>query len=284
MKTREKKSLALTLIGHGVVLMAVFLSAAFIHRPMEDVMMLDFGIGGPKSPGGAPPPPASRDEEPPRPKPPSQPAEPKPSPPPKPAEDQSDFALRKKHREKKPVPEKIKPKPAPEKKPNPKRTPPKPAVQKSNRMVVRNQAAKPALKPAPKGESASDIRRRLEEKLGRSNPSSDSTAGPAGDGTGNASGTSNRFAAYLGALEEQIQVAWEQPPSAAAGMITEVGFFLEKSGHLTGIRITKPSANTEMDQSALLAVKSIGMYQPWPEDFTSDLARITVEFECKPNP
>src|SRR5207253_2664179 len=68
METRQKKSLALTLIGHGAVLMIVFLSAAFIHRPTQEVIEMDLGLGGPKNPGpkgGAPaPPPTPRSEEP----------------------------------------------------------------------------------------------------------------------------------------------------------------------------------------------------------------------------
>ena len=267
METREKKSLAMTLIGHGVVLMAVFLSAAFVHRPKVEYMEIDLGLGGPKSPGGAsvPPPPATGEEAPEQPRPKPQPRQ------------QSEFPTQKKPPAKKPVPEK--------KKPVAKKTPAKSVVQKSNKLVVRNKAAKPPLKPAA-SESASDIRRRMEERLGKANASSSPSdaSGPPGDGSGNTTGTSNRFAAYLGGLQEQLQIAWEQPTAAETGMKTEVSFLVANSGHLTGIRVAKSSGNAEMDQSALLAVKSLGSYQPWPEDFTSDLAQITVEFECKPNP
>ena len=269
METRQKKSLALTLIGHGVVLMAVFLSAAFLHRPKIEYMEIDPGLGGPKSPrssGGAPPPAASRDDtrEPPRPNPQSKAAEP--------PKEKSEFPT------KKAPPKKIS---VPKKKPVAKKSPAKPAVRKSNKLVVRSKAATPPPKPGA-SESAGDIRRRMEGRIGQPNTSSEPS--PGGDGSGNATGTANRFAVYLGGLQEQIQIAWEQPSAAETGLKTEVAFLLEKSGHLTGIRIVKSSGNLEMDQSALFAVKSIGAYQPWPEDFTSDLARITVDFECKPNP
>jgi TonB family protein len=276
MDAQKKKSLALTLIGHGVVLMAVFLGAAFVHRPKLEYMMLDFGLGGPKNlplDGGRLAPPQEPQEEPPQP-----PAKAKEQAPEEPEPEKSEFATQKKPPPKKAVKQiKPAPKPAPKKK-----TVKKPAVQKSKKTVVRSASAKPSAKSASKGESASDIRRRMEERIGRSNGSSDST-GPAGDGSGNASGTSNRFAAYLGGLEEQIQVAWEQPSSAAAGLVTEVKFHLEKSGDLTGIRISKSSGNADMDQSAMLAVKSVLKYEPWPADFPPDLAEILVDFECKPN-
>lgn len=279
METQEKKSLALTLIGHGVVLMMLFLGAAFVHKPKPEVMMLDFNpVGGPKAARNLPPAPSSGGEDAPE-HPTSKPApQARENPPPKPAPAKNEFPTKPKTPPKKaPPPKKQPPKPAVKK--TPVKTTAKPTVVKSGKKVVRR-SGKPSPSPA-RSESAADIRKRMSERLGKYDPNADVSEG--GDGTGNASGTSNRFAAYLGGLEEEIQIAWEQPPSAEVGLKTEVGFLLEKSGHLTGIRIVKSSGNSEMDQSALLAVKSIGSYQPWPPDFTSALAKITVEFVCKPN-
>lgn len=285
MEPQKKKSLALTLIGHGVVLMILFLGAAFIRKPVIEYMEIDPGPGGPKNPGplGKPSPPPARSEEPPEP--PRSKPQPKEPPAPKPPDQDSEFATKKKKppiKKTPPVAKKTPPAPKVEPKKTVAKTPVKNAVERSHKMVVRGSTAKPSSNPVAKGESAADIKRRMEEKIGHANGSADST-GPAGDGTGNASGTSNKFAAYLGGLQEQLQIAWEQPASAAAGLKTEVSFLLEKSGHLTGVKISKSSGNAEMDQSALLAAKSVGNYQPWPEDFTSDLAQIAVEFECKPN-
>ena len=148
-------------------------------------------------------------------------------------------------------------------------------------MVRGGSAAKlPSKARTAPGESAGQIRKRLAAKLEAANPSSH----PGGEGPGpNPGGDGDKFAWYLGALEDKIQVAWEQPPSAAAGLMTTVQFSLEPDGRITGAKVSQSSGNAEMDQSALLAVKSIGQYERWPEGFPLDRAKILVDFECKPN-
>ncbi|WP_237067176.1 cell envelope integrity protein TolA [Microbulbifer guangxiensis] len=70
------------------------------------------------------------------------------------------------------------------------------------------------------------------------------------------------------AIQQRIEQAWSQPPSARNGMVTEVRISFVPTGRVVAANITKSSGNAALDRSVLNAVRKVEVF---PE--VAELAR-----------
>lgn len=184
---------------------------------------------------------------------PAQPAPPEPEPEPEPAS--APAAI--------PEPEPAKPKPAPKPKPKPAPKPkPKPEskVAVSRKLVRRDQPAQPAPKLTP-----DQIRNLLADGIKR-------TAAAGGDA---------EFGWYLVLVRNAMYDAWNQPSTLAGrrGLTAQITLRVQRNGIISGRKLTRPSGNALMDQSAMQAAESVARLPELPAGFGGDYKDITVDFE-----
>lgn len=175
--------------------------------------------------------------------------------------------------------------PEPEKKQETKKTPPKPVVKKtekpkievSKKLVRRNRTSKTKLTEA-------EVQRLLDRgaKIGNKSTLSDADLrrllnSDTRFGDGN---PVTKELVYLDIIKQTMYRAWDQPTSLGiAGLVTRVEFTFSPDGGISGCRLTGPSGNATMDESAMRAARSVRRISGVPADFFISHRRITVAFE-----
>lgn len=269
-------ALAAALLAHAVIITLVVVGMRRpVERPLEWVELMPEGMlaGGDVAEAAmeqaAPPVP-----EPPPPMPEPAPiVTPKPEPPPEPPPV--------------PAPKKTVPRP-PEPAPMPKpEATPKPKA-KSTVKVNLDEVTRPLpekIAPAPKRAppptepriEASEVRERLEKRLGKMGVRAASD-GPSGVAGGTASG---EIAAYYALIRDVYYRAWRQPGIPGRTRLDAiVRVRIARDGKILAAAIERGSGEATMDDSvraAITAVSDIG--RPLPEGLGSQFAEVTITFE-----
>jgi protein TonB len=102
---------------------------------------------------------------------------------------------------------------------------------------------------------------------------------PGGGGVGSGAGSpfGNRFGYYEALLRERVAKNWRsQELDARLRNRTAVTFDISRDGTVRNVRVTQPSGNFAMDQSAQRAILLSNPLPPLPREYERDVA--TVEF------
>lgn len=192
---------------------------------------------------------------------------PEPAPPPEPA----------------PIPKpetRVPPKP-PEPRPQPKKKEPIKVSLKEVSRPSPGQATKaPPVVEAATGPAtdATEVRDRLQKRLGKMGVSGATSDGPSGVPGGTASG---EIAAYYARIRDVYYNAWRQPGIPGREKLSAVvRVRIAKDGSVLGADIERGSGNGAMDdtvRAATAAVREIG--QPLPQGLGSQFAEVTITFE-----
>lgn len=99
-------------------------------------------------------------------------------------------------------------------------------------------------------------------------------AGTAGDGP------PVSFDGVEQALYQRLYAAWRQPVtlSAAAGYAVRTEVTVNRTGAITGRRVTRPSGQPEMDQSVRAALDAVSHATPLPPQFRGESQTFTIVF------
>ena len=85
------------------------------------------------------------------------------------------------------------------------------------------------------------------------------------------------FPEYLALIQYRIESQWRPPTNAGGGLLTTVSFRIGRQGSLSDIKVSKPSGNFVVDQSALRAVYAADPLPPLPAG--SGLSSLGVHFD-----
>jgi TonB family protein len=83
-----------------------------------------------------------------------------------------------------------------------------------------------------------------------------------------------RYRCYLREIKRRIEQGWQLAASTHEGRLTLI-FSVERSGHLSAVRLLNSSGDERLDGSALWAVRQAGPFAPLPS--TLDAARLHVK-------
>ncbi len=176
--------------------------------------------------------------------------------------------------------------PEPEKKPEVKKPVPKPEVRKPDKpkIEVSRKLVKRNSKTSKTRLTAAEIQRLLDRgaKIGNKSNLSDADLrrllnSDTRFGDGN---PATREMVYLDVIKQTMYSAWDQPTSLGiAGLVTRVEFTFSPDGTIAGCRLSGPSGNSTMDDSAMRAARSVRRISGVPAEFFLSHRRITVAFE-----
>jgi len=157
------------------------------------------------------------------------------------------------------------PTPAPEPAPEPAPTPVPPKPTKKPIVVSKERVKNPKQAPAPKPRPVPNV----EKELG----SVASSVGPV---------LQDALPAwYYNKVRQVMHDAWQQPGelSGLTGLICTVSIRVERDGRITACRMLRGSGNKTMDDSVMVAARSVTVLSALPSVFPGKRKDITVEFE-----
>ncbi|MCC6355514.1 MAG: TonB C-terminal domain-containing protein [Verrucomicrobiae bacterium] len=278
-------ALAAALLAHGVILaLLVAGMRPRVQPPMEWVELMPEGTlvagDGEKDmpePGAPPQPQAPEPAAEPAPVPMPQPTPVREAPPPQPAPEPVPVPVPKPEPKSTPKP----PEPVPQPKPPPKKKEP---LKVSLKEVTRATPGKPERVAAPSAAvpepavDPSEVRERLQKRLGKMGVRGATGSGPSGVPGGTASG---EIAAYYALIRDVYYRAWRQPGiPGRERMEAVVRVRIARDGKVMGAEIERGSGDAAMDDSVravTAAVAEIG--RPLPDGLGSQFAEVTITFE-----